>query len=418
MTDQGTFDVIVVGAGIVGSAAVLALSALPLRIALLEVCPPSMDEARDSSSRPISLAYGSVQILKTLQVWDALSTLASPIQSVHVSSAHQFGHVGFDAKQAQLPALGFVVPFSALQRILFQRVLECPTVQFIKIEKLQAVQAQEGGCRVQVLSLGMERHLEARLLIGADGVDSTVRRLLQLPATQRGLQQVAVTGRFKTRSPHQKIAYERFHEQGVLALLPLKNTRHYAWVWTMTTQAWQAQKTNAPSQWCAAIERIMANRLQGVSDLEISAPHPLQTVTMQSAYCPGAVLLGNAARSFAPIAAQGFNLALRDAAVLAEIMAEDLQKNRPLGRTAALQRYEQRRAQDQRTIACWSQNLGPLFHSALPGLACLRGLGLLALDALPLFHRVFLNRALGLAPPVCALARGVQLGEAGGAANV
>jgi 2-octaprenyl-6-methoxyphenol hydroxylase len=299
-------DVLIVGGGPVGAAVALALSGSGLAVALVEARAP---QAAQSDPRPIALSHGSRQILERLGVWERLQP-ATPIERIHISQRGGFGRVEFDADEAGLPALGYVVDYGQLADALAAAVEARGDCRVVRA----AVSAIRGGRDVAEASLGTaDGAARARLIVLAEGGALGAARM-----HTRDYRQSVVTARVKSARPHRNVAYERFTPRGPLALLPMEG--RLALVWT-TTPAHAQQLCELPdAEFLAQLQDAFGGRLGAFSHVSGRASFPLALKIAESATEPRVVALGNAAQTLHPVAGQGLNLGLRDAWELAETM--------------------------------------------------------------------------------------------------
>lgn len=402
------YDVIIAGAGLVGASLMVALQHTGLRIAVLETHVP-VPAAPGGDSRPLTLNESSRRILETLGIWPDLAALAEPITTVHVSEENQFGVLRFRASEEKVPALGYVVPFDELQNLLYQRAAQNPAAKFISIQKLIRIQYQAEKISAVVQTLEGERTLTAELFVAADGTQSPARELAGITAVEKSHDDVALTITMELTQPHQHCAYERFTKQGIIAVLPLKNPQRCRIVWTLPRMSATDVSSWSDLQLAEHLRAAVHDRLGAWRVLERGKTFSLQTLLAQQQTGPGVVLLGNAAHTLYPVAAQGFNLGLRDAATLAEILTEARQQQRSLGSEVVLKTYVDWRSSDQRWISSLTSGISQWFDLQMPGLGTLRGAGLLATDLIPPLKRRLAKRLLGLAGKLPKLARGISI---------
>lgn len=403
------YDILLIGAGLVGTSLINALQGLGLRIAVLEKNLPEMKTSTTRDTRPLSLAYSSHTILKTLGLWSELAAGASPIRSVHVSEQHRFGQVIFDAEEYGLPALGYVVGFDELHRVLYERAAQQDGVEFIAIQSLQQIETGLSGACVTFEDVSGTRTLSGALLVGADGTRSPTRALCHIETDTQDRHELAFTAKLNVSSEHQHRAYERFTDRGTLALLPLHNTRHYRMVWSMGEQEFRRVETWDDERFRSHLQDVFGERIGRIESLTRGQQFPLQTVIAKEQVRDGLVLLGNAAHTLYPLAAQGFNLGLRDVALLAEIIQASCEQGMHLGECTQLQRYVDLREKDQNRILRLTRGVADLFTLQLPVLNTLRGLSLMLMELVPPMKRRVFESALGLSGHVAKLARGVPL---------
>lgn len=377
------YDIIIVGAGLVGTSVILGLQKAGFRIAILEHHLPDVMTPNVKDTRPISLAYGSKEVLDRWGVWSPLEKSACPIETVHVSEQGRFGRVKFSAKDYDLPALGFVVPFALLQRTLYQKAAAQDQVDFISIEKIKAIQCEEAGASVSYQSADGEKTLYADLLIAADGVRSTCRELLGIANKTEDLGEMAQIVTLELADEHRGVAFERFTKKGTMAILPLFDRKQCRLVWTMEKA--QSEKI---SEWDDAellldIEDTFGERLGKITAIKRGIRFPLHTLSVEEEIRPSMVLLGNAAHTIYPLAAQGFNLGLQDAAALSRVLVRAKRDQKSMGDVDVLQRYIDARKKNQKRIVRFTNGIAKIFRWQWPLLGHCRAISLLGIDMMP-----------------------------------
>lgn len=393
-----TYDVIIVGAGLVGASLALALSQQQCRVALLDRRALSMGDSSDQ--RPLSLAYGSQQILVQLGVWSLLSGLSGvsqdncAIQQVHVSEQHRFGVTRFRAADYQLPALGYVVRFQQLQSALYQLIMQQKSIEFYQIDALDQLNASDKQSDITVKIDGQLNTLQANLIIGADGTHSVVRKKLGITTRETDRNEVALTALIELTQPHAGCAYERFTRQGVLAILPLQDSYQCRLVWTMPAKQYDQLVTKTDAELLNTVETVFKYRLGPLKNLQRGGQaYPLKTVIADKRTVPGAVLVGNAAHTIYPLAAQGFNLGLREVAALASVIGDAYAQGRRVD-SDSLARYSASRESDEQAIIKLTGSLSRVFAWPLLGVG--RGLGLLSLGCVRRLRDRVAMRTMGL----------------------
>lgn len=360
-------DIVIVGGGPVGAALALALEHGGLRPALLEARAEPLPQ-RDP--RALALSYGTMLILRRLGIWDALPG-PTPIAAVHVSQRGGLGRVWLDAAAQKVSALGYVVDYDALDRALRQ-ALAGSGVHYLEGAAVGRSRTTAGYAVVDFVRQGVQRQLTARLLARADGGTGSGQRA-------RDYGQSAVVALVRSELAHGNTAYERFTPDGPLALLP--SGEGLALVWTTRPPQAEALCALGEADFLAALQRQFGDRLGRFTECGPRKAFPLALRHAEPVTRRRTVLLGNAAQTLHPVAGQGFNLGLRDAW---ELAAEALATPpREIGGEAMLARYRAGRRLDRTGAILFTDGLVRLFSNGHPLLRHGRGLGLLALEALP-----------------------------------
>lgn len=398
-------DVLIVGGGMVGATLACALaSKTSLNIGVVEAKQlPRCDERGDLTQyfnpsydeRSTALSYGSCRFLEQIGVWDTLQRHVEYIHRIHVSQQGKFGVVNLDHREENVPFLGAVVENAWLGVVLGARMAAFPTIHLHAPAQLVTLQQEENAYRVQVTQQGQTRFLRCRLLVVADGTQSTCCKLLGIEQLQDDYDQVAVVANISPLRPHQQIAYERFSTQGPMALLPLRDER-FALVFSVPEYKLEDYLGMDDAQFMQTIDQAMGGRLGGFVKVGARASYPLRLIRAREQIRPGCVILGNAAHSLHPIAGQGFNLSLRDVAIFSEEILSALAEQRSIGAFNTLQAYLQRREHDQQMTIQFSDKLQKLFGLEGAALALARSAGLTVFDCWPAAKHMLARQTMGL----------------------
>lgn len=405
------YDLAIAGGGLVGASLALALAPLGLRIALVEgVAPvagggehPSFDE------RTTALANGTVRVFGSLGVWRHMEREATPIRRIHVSEQGRFGTARIDAAEQGLDALGYVLPNRVIGAGLWRGLRDCPGVDVIAPARATGSEL-DGEVRVLAFERdGTEQRIPARLVVAADGAQSLIRARAGIESDHWPYGQTAIIATVTTQRFHDHVAYERFTPQGPIAVLPLAEGR-CGLVWTRHPDEAARLLALADDGFLAEFQRAFGFRLGRVLKVGQRHSYELGLVRTASHAAGRLAVVGNAAQSMHPIAGQGFNLGLRDAACLAEVIADARAAGEAdPGAAATLAAYADWREQDQRRIVAFTDGLVRLFGSPLGPARALRSAGLLAFDVFPPAKSAMARLSVGAAGRVPRLARGVPL---------
>lgn len=385
-------DIIVVGAGLVGTSFVAALDPT-IKVIILEQHLP--DFSTTTKDRPLSLAYGSQQILQRWGVWNQVATDACPINTVHVSEQGRFGVAHFSAQQQRVAALGYVVSYNALHKALYDNVCQKPQVSIVQTQHIDQLVCDREAATVQLRTASGEQALSASLLVAADGQHSRCRELMGISAKKDNIGGTAFIVELTLSQPHEHVAYERFTQWGAMAVLPLFVHDRVRLVWTCSEQDWQEIQSWSDATLLSNIQSVFSGRL-AITGCEKGHHFALQTVLAQQQYLERFLLLGNAAHSIFPIAAQGFNLSLRDVKAISGLVNDACQEQQNIGSLELLQQYTDLRYQDQQRIAAITKKSVDVFALKAPGFGLLRGMGLLGLDMLSSVKGRLAKRLMGL----------------------
>ena len=376
-----SFDIIIAGGGPVGCALALALRDSDYRICVMEAraAPPAATE----DTRNLALTYGSRLILERLGVWEALA--ATPISTVLVSQQRGFGRAEFAAADAGVPALGYVVRHAQLRRAL-AAALERSGTPVRYGQAVHSIEADAAGARVQIEdAAGTRSAIETKLLAVADGGARTEWAEVKT----RRYPEVALVCDVASQQPHLERAVERFTPDGPLALLPLPHG--WSLVWIAAPARVQALAMLDAGDFCRQLHAA-CGMLGEFTLLGPRQTFPLTLKYATSPRVPRTVLIGNAAQTLHPVAAQGFNLGLRDAFELARTLV--VRRADDPGTAPVLAAHRRARRRDRIATTAFTDSLIWLFSNDIPLLRHARGMGLVALGALPPVKKLFMRRML------------------------
>jgi 2-polyprenylphenol 6-hydroxylase len=384
-----TFDVAVIGGGLVGKTAALALTQGGLRVALLaQPCAPlPAGEAFDA--RVYALSASSQALLERLRVWQALdSSRLGPVYDMRVyGDAHAELH--FSAFQASVPQLAWIAESSLIERALDSALRFQSNLEWLDT-RAQGLDVKPGGA---IVSLDNGKSLEADLVVGADGAHSWVRAQIGSQVVRRDYKQTGVVANFKAEKPHGETAYQWFRDGEVIALLPLPDG-HVSLVWSAQTEHANELLGLVPAQLAAEVERVTGSQVGALDCVTPAKGFPLALQTVDRLIAPRVALVGDAAHLIHPLAGQGMNLGLRDVAALAETIAGK-EAFRDLGDTVLLRRYERSRREDIRALMVATDGLQKLFAVPGPVARVVRNTGMAFVGAQPLLKRWLVSAALG-----------------------
>jgi 2-octaprenyl-6-methoxyphenol hydroxylase len=382
----------IIGGGLVGASLALALQAgakaRGWSIVLIEPFAPGDSYQPSYDARSTALSYGTQQIYQRLGIWPKVAERAEAILHIHVSDRGRFAAARLSAEEEGVPALGYVAENAWLGHCLWQ-ALDPEVVSWRCPAEVVAMQAIGTGYR---LTLNDETLLDCDLAVLADGGRSSLREQLGITVKNTAYEQSALIANISIGQPHGGLAFERFTDEGPMALLPLSDNRS-ALIWTRPGDDAQRLLALDDRAFLAELQNTFGYRLGALRQVGARHVYPLSLIEAQEQVRPNLVVLGNAAHSLHPIAGQGYNLALRDVQALADALLAS--PDRP-GDFATLQGYLARQQLDQSLTVGFSDRVTRLFSNAEPLLATGRNLGLLGLDMLPPAKRWFARQAMGI----------------------
>jgi 2-polyprenylphenol 6-hydroxylase len=384
-----TFDVAVIGGGLVGKTAALALTQGGLRVALLAQPCAALPAGAAFDSRVYALSSSSQALLERLRVWQALDlSRLGPVYDMRVyGDAHAELH--FSAFQASVPQLAWIVESSVIERALDAALRFQPNLTWID------TRAQALDLTAQSASVGLANGnvIEADLLVGADGAHSWVRAQIGSKMDRRDYKQTGVVANFKATGPHGETAFQWFKDGEIIALLPMPDG-HLSLVWSARTEHAEQLLALDPAQLAAEVERVSGGQFGALECVTPAQGFPLALQTVDRLVAPRVALVGDAAHLIHPLAGQGMNLGLRDVAALAETVAGK-ESFRDLGDMVLLRRYERARREDIRALMIATDGLQKLFSVPGPFAKVLRNTGMAFVGGQPFIKRWLVSAALG-----------------------
>jgi len=406
------YDVAVVGGGMVGASFALALAATPLRVILIESVAPDSRTQPSFDERTTALGNASRRIFQALGVWERIAPQAAAIRAIHVSDAGRFGFARLDAREQGIEAFGHVAANRVIGAALWERLCGCARIERRVPARVEAVNLSAD--RVDLLLHVSERteRVAACLVVAADGAESKVRRAAGIDARVKEYDQVALVANVRADRSHGGTAYERFTSSGPIALLPLHDGSYTA-VWARSPDEAEEALQLPDDEFLRELQRYFGWRAGRFVRAGARGSYRLSLSRAAAAVGPRSVLIGNAAQALHPVAGQGFNLGLRDAAVLAEVLAEACAGSGggefDPGSPEVLARFAAQRAADRRGVVGFTDGLVRLFGDSRGPVSLARDLGLLLFDLTPPAKRALARVSTGFGGHTPRLARGLPI---------
>lgn len=398
------YDIVIVGAGMVGAAAACLLARLskndksgPLSIALIEAHATSSFDARQFDPRVAAITEKSRQLLERCGVWHAIvDRRTSPFQAMEVWDAEGTGRIQFNCAEIQQPNLGHIVENGLIVETLLTEVSTLDNIDFICPAKIIDYQQLDDG-------LGLEidngRYLQTKLLIAADGAHSAIRQQFEFTTKEWDYGHKAIVSTIQTQHPNQKTAWQRFMPTGPLAFLPLNNDgdlHQCSIVWSQKTEVAERLMALDDAQFCAELSMASEHCLGNVLAVEKRFAIPLRQRHAADYVVHRIALLGDAAHTIHPLAGQGVNLGFADVAALVDEVARALTRGNDIGALSTLTRYQRRRKPDNLMVMAAMEGFKRLFGADNIALRLLRNMGLSKLNALRPLKNTIIKKAMGL----------------------
>ncbi len=400
---QTAYDIVIVGGGMVGSLLGCALGGSGFKVCVLDQQAPPAAPGADYDPRVSAITLASQAIFAAVGAWPLMQRRrVAPVAALHVWDEGGAGSVHFDAAEMGEPCLAYIIENRVIQAALIERLH-----QFTNVHCL---------CPVQVAALALAadhadvhltdgRTLRARLLVGADGAHSQVRRAAGIEAPALDLRQTSIVATVRTGQEHQATAWQRFLATGPLALLPLDEPHTCSLVWSADTARAAELLALDDAAFTAALQHAFGTGLGTLAVAGARAAFPL-ALSHARHYCAEHVaLIGDAAHTVHPLAGQGVNLGFLDAAVLAEVLTAGGARQRDIGSRALLRRYERWRKGENLAMVAATGAFRYVFSNRWPVLTPLRNLGLDLTERLHPIKNLLMQRASGLSGDLPRLAR-------------
>ncbi len=402
-------DLIIVGAGMVGSTLALALEGSGLDILVLDASPleaADFDPQGGFEPRVSALSAASQRIFERLGAWPGMSARrVSPYTDMHVWDGSGTGQIHFSAETVHAEVLGHIVENRVVQDALLETMQRRGGQRLLGAARLERLERTPQGWQ---LTLDDGRQLNAPLLVAADGANSAVRRLAGCETREWDYLHQAIVASVRCSEPHQRTAWQRFTDDGPLAFLPLERDGDQHWcsiVWSVTELEARRLMALEDAAFRAALGRAFERRLGEVEEVDPRLCIPLRQRHAKRYVQPGLALIGDAAHTIHPLAGQGVNLGLLDAAVLAEVIEAAMARGERPEDIRVLSRFERRRMPHNLAMMAAMEGFERLFQADPLPLRWLRNTGLKAVQALPEAKALFVRQALGLSGDLPALAR-------------
>ncbi|MPW34924.1 2-octaprenyl-6-methoxyphenyl hydroxylase [Vibrio sp. B1Z05] len=382
------YDVIVIGGAMSGATLALALSRTAnKKVAVVEAFSESQQHP-GFDSRAIALSLGSIDLLRRYKLWDALSSEATPINSIDVSDRGHFAQTGFSADELNKPLLGAVVELANVGAVYREQLQRDPNIDVFCPDAIVDL-VQEPQHIEAVLKSGIR--LCGQLVVAADGANSKVAELINNPKSLDDFEQHALIANVELDKPHNNQAFERFTSHGPVALLPMTGKR-MSLVWCMKESMLQHALSWSKTQFLEELQQEFGWRLGRFDKVGALASYPLQLHKRERLVHHRIAFVGNAAQTLHPIAGQGFNLGIRDVAGLVDVLAQ----HTDCGDYSCLAQFRDNREADREATCDMTSALVRIFSNDWLPMVVARNLGLAIFDIAPSIQGPVKNRSLGL----------------------
>ena len=391
MSDDIPCEVAIVGGGMTGLALAAALGSDGIDTVVVDRVPADGQPSRDADPRVTAVALGSARFLRAIDAFAPMEAAGQPIWNIRVQEGRSPFAVHYDHVDVGDEPLGWIIENAVIRDALVERVRQLPSVRLFMPASYTGVVRDRSGVTVTLADGG---RLRARLLVAADGKFSKLRDRLGIPAHYKGYDQTGIVATLAHARPHDGLATEHFFPDGPFAVLPMPGNRSSI-VWALESELAEAVAELPAREFVAEVADRVGARL---GEIELASPvrtFPLVLAQVDRYTTDRAALVGDAAHGIHPIAGQGWNLALRDAAALAEVVAEAHGLGGDIGARHVLDRYERWRGVDTATLVAVTDGINRLFANDVTPLRLARNAGFALVDRLPLVKRFFMRHAMG-----------------------
>ncbi len=404
------YDIVIAGGGMIGTSLALALEPLGLSVAVVEAIPRRAAAQPSFDDRSTALSRSTQRMFEAMGLWPRIVAASTPIRTVHVSDQGRFGFSHIEAEEQGVEALGYVVINRVLGAVLQDALDDLEGVDIICPARIVDVELAPDKAAAEVeFADGKQQTLTCDLLVASDGANSAVREMMGITAQKSHYGQCAVIGNLLPEKDINNVAYERFTEQGPLAILPVADGRA-GFVWTVSEDDADRVMALDDDAFLAELQEQFGYRLGTFSKVGKRASYPLILSKALRLTATRSVLIGNSAHGLHPVSAQGFNLGMRDVAAIVDCIADSVTgTDIDIGHRSLLEQYSRWRRADQKKLVRFTDGLVKLFGSESQPLRALRNIGMLGFDLVPGVRSAFAKHTMGLAGRLPRLSRGVPI---------
>ena len=414
---ETNIDVLIVGGGLVGGVLAMALAGARLAVAVVDTEPPAHEknlraDGKKYDGRVSAIALSSQRLLENIGAWGALARQAQPIEQIRVAEAGTTHFLHYDAREIGGAPFGFMVENRILRRELGRRIARLDGVALFAPARIETLERGAFGVSAQ---LADGRRILSQLAVAADGARSRTRAQAGIGIARREYGQTAIVCAVRHERAHEAIAHELFHPSGPFAILPMRRAGESprAKSWNRSAIVWSERSDRAALFAGLDADAFAAELTRRAGDflgaIRLDSPRWTYPLSVQFAHRMVAerlALAGDAAHAMHPVAGQGLNMGLRDAAALADVLGEAKSLGLDLGAPEVLEKYGRWRRFDNGLMLAMTDGLVRLFSNDLEPLRQMRGLGLSAVNRVPPLRRLFARHAMGVVGDLPQLMRG------------
>jgi len=406
---QRKYDVIVVGAGLIGMLFARTASTLGVRVAVIDKKSPKEIIASADNGKNIALTFSSIQLLSFLKIWRSLAQFSQPIVDIHVFEQQSPTLLDFASSDFYDHPFGYMVENLNLTKVTFDHLERTKKVDLFFGDKVQSINLSDSPS-VKLLS---GKELRSSIVVAADGRNSIIREIANIKVRHFDYHQIAIVSNILHTKPHNGIAIEKFFPSGPLAVLPLRSQSkkkfHSSIVWVEKKESKNFFQSLSKSSFDNILQNKIGSQFGNIQSYGSRFVYPLKLYMADRYVLSRLVLIGDAAHTIHPIAGQGLNLGLRDVAALSETLSDSLKLGLDLGNAQMLQDYENSRNTDAQAMILFTHGINRLFSNRSMMLKVFRNLGLDLVDQFSVLKKFFVKKAVSAGKSAPRLMRGGTL---------
>lgn len=389
-------DIVIIGGGMVGLSLACALAQqTSLSVAVLEAQSDSnLWSETDYHHRVSAFALSSRRIFQHLHVWDKIKQKRiSPFSRIYVWDSVKDSEINFDSQSIAEPELGYIIENNLVQSALLERVRQLPQIAYFSSVNL--IDVRNVDSRVEVIA--DHQIFKGKLVVAADGAKSWLRQQLRIDVEKKNYEQEGIVATVHTKEPHQQTAWQVFLSTGPVGFLPLVNENTYSIVWSLPRDEAHHMLALSNEAFKNELSSRIANVPLGVHIESVANrfAFPLQRQQATQYIRPRIALVGDAAHTVHPLAGQGVNMGLLDAASLVDVISDAVAQHRDFASYSTLRRYERWRRADNLPMMVGVDAIKSLFASELTSVQSARSMGLSVTNKLPFLKKIFSRHAVG-----------------------
>ena len=394
MKHLSAYDVVIIGAGIIGLTLGNLLRNSGLSIAIVDQkLPTKITQLAFYDLRVSAITPASQKLLQTIGVWEIIKNQrVSPFHKMLVWDALSSGNIQFDSAEIASSTLGYIVENSLIQTALYENLLTADHINFIVPASLQHLTLKPDSAQI---FLNNDTQIETQLVVGADGAESQVRAMANIKLQTWSYEQTAIVATIQSEKNHQQTAWQIFLPTGPLAFLPLAEANLCSVVWSTSAEQAKYLQTITTEEFNQVLAKAFNHRLGQVQVKSERLLFPLMMRHAKNYVLPHMALIGDTAHTIHPLAGQGMNLGFADAEHLAKVILNAHRKKRAIGGLHTLRAYERVRKSENSLMLGTVEVLKRLFSNEILPLQKLREVGMNATDNVQWIKNLLMTKAIG-----------------------